>query len=47
MSVNQELRDRWNELTPNSDMRASIVVLQRVDTIFIKSKQKFFGKKRV
>ena len=42
MSVNRELRDRWNELTPNSDMRASVVVLQRVVTFFIKSKQQIF-----
>jgi hypothetical protein len=45
MSVNKELRDRWNELTPNSDMRASVVVLHRVVTFFIKSKQQIFREK--
>ncbi len=37
MSTNKELRGRWNDLTPNSDMRTSVVVLQRIVTFFVKS----------
>lgn len=42
MSTNKELRDRWNELTKTSDIQSSVVVLQRVVTFFIKSKQQIF-----
>ena len=45
MSTNKELRGRWNELTPNSDMRTSVVVLQRIVTFFMKSKQQICREK--
>ncbi|XP_028407340.1 uncharacterized protein LOC114529967 [Dendronephthya gigantea] len=42
MSINEELRARWNELIKTSDIPSSIAVLQRVVTFFIKSKQQIF-----
>jgi hypothetical protein len=45
MSTNKELRGRWNELTPNSDIRTSVVVLQRIVTFFMKSKQQIIREK--
>ena len=45
MSTNKELRGRWNDLTPNSDMRTSVVVLQRIVTFFVKSKQQIIREK--
>ncbi|XP_028418953.1 uncharacterized protein LOC114544552 [Dendronephthya gigantea] len=45
MSTNKELRGRWNEITPNSDMVASVVVLQRIVTFFLKSKQQIIREK--
>ena len=42
MFTNTELKARWDELTKTSDMQASVVVLQRVVTFFIKSKQQIY-----
>ena len=46
ISVNKELRDKWNELlTPGTDAITSVVVLQRIVTFFLKSKQQIFREK--
>ena len=46
ISVNKELRDKWNELlTPGTDAITSVVVFQRIVTFFLESKQQIFREK--
>ena len=46
LSKNKELRKKWMNLTPtNSDIKASVVVLQRIVTFFVKSKQQIIREK--
>ena len=43
---NKELRKKWMSLTPtNSDIKASVVVLQRIVIFFVKSKQQIIQEK--
>ena len=46
MSVHEDLRRKWNELLPpDTDATTSVVVLQRIVTFFLKSKQQIFREK--
>ena len=45
LSKNKELREKWLALVSNSDLKTAIVVLQRVVTFFVKSKQQIVREK--
>ena len=46
MSLHKDLRQKWNALLPpDTDATASVVVLQRIVTFFIKSKQQILREK--
>lgn len=46
LSLDKDLRTKWMNLVgPNCDLEASIIVLQRIVTFFVKSKQQIFREK--
>jgi hypothetical protein len=46
LSLDKDLRTKWMNLVgPNWDLEASIIVLQRIVTFFVKSKQQIFREK--
>ena len=45
LSKNKELREKWLALISDSDLKTAIVVLQRVVTFFLKSKQQIVREK--
>ena len=45
LSKNKELREKWSCIIPASDTPSSVVLLQRIVTFFLKSKQQIFREK--
>lgn len=45
LAINKELRQKWLHLVPNFDLKATTVVLQRIVTFFVKSKQQIVREK--
>ena len=46
LSMNKELRDKWNDITSTTPNATSVFVLQNIVTFFIKSKQQIIREKR-
>jgi hypothetical protein len=45
MARHKELREKWDHLTSKSDA-TSVIVLQRITTFFVKSKQQIYLEKK-
>ena len=45
LSKNKEIRAKWSSIVPISDTPSSVVLLQRIVTFFLKSKQQILREK--
>lgn len=45
LSKNTEIREQWSRIVPTSDVSSSVVLLQRIVTFFLKSKQQILWEK--